>query len=152
MIIIFISGKTTMYALIDRPVTQLDGGSRFLLWAMRGWIDSVTRRRCPPGALGPAFAKMSALEALPHFHIFMAGLNRHALEKLQLEPMDHPLIGEHEAILLSLWHDAAQDQPMHAKAILALLLAEEAVSVAAQALRQTVGHLAQAELLPRLTN
>lgn len=141
-----------MYALIDRPVTQLDNASRFLLWAMRGWTDCVARRRCPPGALGPAFAKMGALEALPHFHIFMVGLNKNALETLELAPMDCPIVGEHEAILLALWHDAAADQTLHAKTILTLILDGEAVSVAAQALRQAMAHFAHAELLPRLTN
>lgn len=141
-----------MYALIDRPVTALDPGSRFLLWAMRGWTDSAMRRRCPPGALGPAFGKMRTLDALPHFHIFMISLNRHARQKIELAAMDHPIIGEHEAILLALWHDAAADQSMHAKTILTLILTEEAVSTAAMALRQAMAHFAQAELLPRLTN
>lgn len=141
-----------MYTLLDRPVAQLDSGSRFLLWAMRGWIDSVSRRRCPPATLGPAFAKMGALETLPHFHMFMATLNGNATERFELSQMDCPLIGEHEAILLSIWHRAAKDEPQAVKTILTLILAEEAVSTAALALRQAVAHLAHAELLPRLTN
>ena len=39
-----------MYDLIDRPVMQLAPGGRFLVWAMRGWIQSATRGHCPPGA------------------------------------------------------------------------------------------------------
>lgn len=95
---------------------------------------------------------MGALDALPHFHMLMAILNRDGREKIQIGPMDNPLIGEYEAILLALWHAAAADQSMHAKTILTLIVAQDAVSTAAMALRQAVAHLANAALLPRLTN
>jgi len=52
-----------MYDLIDRPVMQLAPGGRFLVWAMRGWIQSATRGHCPPGALAPAFTALLAAMA-----------------------------------------------------------------------------------------
>ncbi|WBO21511.1 hypothetical protein [Sphingomonas abietis] len=122
-----------MYDLIDRPVALLAPGGRFMLWAMRGWIQSATKGHCPPGALAPAFARHGALPALPHFHMLLAELNHRAIRQIAFSPLPCGLIGEDEAVLLQLCRDAC-DNPPHARATLELLLEEEAVGTAFGAL------------------
>ncbi|HEY0316298.1 MAG TPA: hypothetical protein VGC28_08535 [Sphingomonas sp.] len=129
-----------MYDLIDRPVTRLAPGGRFLIWAMRGWIQSATRGNCPPGALAPAFARHGVLPALPHLHMMLAELNRCATRKIAFSPLACQIIGDDEAVLLQICRDTTQDPP-RARATLALLLDEEAVGPAFTALLTAMSFL-----------
>ena len=43
-----------MYEFLDRPVTGLDHGGRFLVWSMRSWVKAMGERQCPGTALGSA--------------------------------------------------------------------------------------------------
>jgi hypothetical protein len=129
-----------MYDLIDRPVMQLAPGGRFLIWAMRGWIQSATRGNCPPGALAPAFARHGVLPALPHLHMMLAELNRRATRKIAFSPLACRFIGDDEAVLLQVCRDTTQDAP-RARATLALLLEEEAVGPAFTALLAAMAFL-----------
>jgi hypothetical protein len=122
-----------MYDLIDRPVMRLAPGGRFLIWTMRGWIQSATRGHCPPGALAPAFARHGVLPALPHLHMMLAELNRRATRKIAFSPLACQFIGDDEAVLLQVCRDVVEAPP-RARATLALLLEEEAVGPAFTAL------------------
>ena len=53
-----------MYAFIDRPVSNLCNGGRFLLWAMRGWVHACEHGRCPPRVLHRGFAAVDVQGAL----------------------------------------------------------------------------------------
>jgi hypothetical protein len=134
-----------MYDLLDRPVTSLSPGGRFILWAMRGWIRSATMGHCPPGALAPAFARHGVLPALPHLHVLLAELNRRATRKVAFAPLPHPRIGDDEAVLLQMCRDA-QDMPCRARATMELMVEEEAVSGAFTALLTFVSLLREADL------
>ncbi len=115
-----------MYDLIDQPVARLAPGGRFLLWAMRGWIQSANKGHCPPGALAPAFAKHGVLPALPPFHMLLADLNRRAVREIGFAPLACSMIGDDEAVLLQLCRDALV-HPSRARATIELLLEEDAV-------------------------
>ncbi len=126
-----------MYDFVDRPVGQLEPGGRLLLWAMRRWIHAASQKKCPPGALAPAFARHGVLPALPHVHTLLAELNRQARHTIRLAPVAYHLIGDDEAVLLQLCRGADLDPP-HAKATLTLLLKEESIGTAFSALLSTV--------------
>lgn len=134
-----------MYDLIDRPVMKLAPGGRFLIWAMRGWIQSATRGNCPPGALAPAFARHGVLPALPHLHMMLAELNRRATRQIAFSPLACNHIGDDEAVLLQVCRDAT-DNPPRARATLALLLEEEAVGPAFSALITAMAFLREGGL------
>jgi hypothetical protein len=129
-----------MYDFVDRPVTRLGSGGRFLLWAMRGWIHAATRGQCPPEAIAPAFAHFGVLPALPHLHSLLAELNRRATRKIAFSPMSHRMIGDDEAVLLQLCRDAGANPP-RARGTLALLLEEEAIGPSFSALLSGVARL-----------
>jgi hypothetical protein len=114
-----------VYAYVDRPVTELGDGGRFLLHAMRGWLHAASRGQCPPGLLAPLFARAGALPALPAVNRLMVELNASARDKVAFLPVCAGVIGDDEAVLLQLWHDARLDPP-HAQRTLALLLQPEA--------------------------
>lgn len=129
-----------MYDFVDRPVAGLTPGGRFLLWAMRGWIHAASAGTCPPGALAPAFARHDVLPALPPLHLLLAALNEQATRKVAFAPLAHCRIGDDEAVMLQLCRDATDD-PIRARATLALLLDEDALGVAFTALLTTVERL-----------
>ncbi|HLY88226.1 MAG TPA: hypothetical protein VKQ27_04515, partial [Acetobacteraceae bacterium] len=126
-------------------VGQLQPGGRLLLWAMRRWIHAASQKTCPPGALAPAFARHGVLPALPHVHALLTELNCQARRRINLAPLAHHLIGDDEAVLLQLCRDANLTPP-RAKATLALLLDEEAIGAAFNALLIMVARLRDAGL------
>jgi hypothetical protein len=134
-----------MYDLIDRPVALLAPGGRFILWAMRGWIQSASKGHCPPGALAPAFARHGVLPALPHFHTLLVELNRRANREIAFAPLACGMIGDDEAVLLQVCRDASTNPP-HARATLELLLEEDAVGGAFSALLSTMTQLKEGGL------
>lgn len=134
-----------MYDLIDRPVMQLASGGRFLIWAMRGWIQCATRGTCPPGALAPAFARHHVLPALPHFHLMLAELNHRAIRRIAFSPLACNCVGGDEAVLLQICRDTMTNAP-RARATLALLLEEDAVGPVFTALLAAMHFLHQGGL------
>lgn len=133
-----------MYAFVDRPVESLCNGGRFLLWAMRGWVSAVERRRCPPQCLHRGFVAVDAVSALPDFHVAMALLGSDAVETLMLAPMACLQISEDEAILLGLWRDISLEDAANARATLALLAEGDSVGPIANAMCAAIGRLAAA--------
>jgi hypothetical protein len=134
-----------MYAYVDRPVTGLGRGGRFLLHAMRGWLHAAAQGRCPPGLLAPLFARAGALSALPAVKRLMVELNAHACGRVAFLPLCAGTIGDDEAVLLQLWRDARVDPP-RAQRTLALLLQPEAVGGAFDALLTASARLGEAGL------
>ncbi len=91
-----------MYDFVDRPVTALDHGGRFLVWSMRNRVGAMHNRRCPPATIGPGFARLNLLSALPRFHRMMSILNLHARQDFAFAPTLCCRISEGEALLLDL--------------------------------------------------
>lgn len=91
-----------MYEFLDRPVTSLDPGGRFLVWSMRSWIKAMSERRCPRLALRVAFSRWRMAPALPPFLEMMALFNRHGKQNFGFCPLMCNHISEHEAIIISL--------------------------------------------------
>lgn len=135
-----------MYDLVDQPVERLCNGSRFLLWATRGWALAMAQGKCPPPVLSRGFAGVQALPALPHFHMAMARLHADAKARLKVAPMGCPRIAEDEAILAGLWRAAASERTRHLDATLAMMTAADAVPAIARAMCETVRRLAAAGL------
>ena len=136
-----------MYQLIDQHIVRLSPGSRLVLWAMRGWVRALAARQCPPGAIAPGFVHCHAIDALPAFHRLMTLLNSHALDMVRVAELAHPRIVEGEALVLRLWTDARHD-PANARATLLLLLEEEMVEPAFEALISASVRLTQSGLPP----
>ena len=137
-----------MYDLVDRPVSILPEGSRFLLWAMRAWVTVQGRGDCPPATLSPAFLKMSAIEALPHFHIAMSTLNHAGREAIHFHCLHRGQIGDSEAVLLRLWSDMAAGDECAAIAVIEMLVRADAVTGFFSAIRSAVPGLEAAGLTP----
>lgn len=138
-----------MYDLVDQRVDRLSQGSRFVLWAMRNWTQAMTEGRCPPTVLAPSFAGMGALAALNGVHLALAFLNSHASAKLAMEPNACLHIGEHEAILLTLWADSLHPARHPRRQATLDLLVDDRADTIALALDDAAAALAAAELAPR---
>lgn len=116
-----------MYDFLDRPVTQLDRGGRFLVWSMRVWVKAMGEATCPLTAIGPAFAKWGMIAGLAHFHKAMLVFNRDALEQFGFCSLNCNHISEHEAIILSLICSLRDARPQAVRDTLALLVEEERI-------------------------
>ncbi|MBU0554866.1 MAG: hypothetical protein KKD64_06230 [Alphaproteobacteria bacterium] len=139
-----------MYAFLDQPVIMLSRGGQMMVWAMRHWTRAVGAGRCPCGDVGPGFLKAKLMPGFPHFHMMMALLNRHALDKLAFADIDCPRISDGEALLLSLIRMAGEDSPEHLASAAALVIQPTAVPPLLMALDSLAGALAQADLWPAL--
>lgn len=116
-----------MYDFVDRPVTSLDAGGRFLVWSMRSWVKSLGGSHCPASAIANAFARWKMIGGLQHFHRMMLLLNRDGLEKLRFCSLACNKVSEHEAILLAIVSALAMDRSIQARDTIALLIAEDSV-------------------------
>lgn len=116
-----------MYEFVDRPVTSLDHGGRFLVWSMRAWVKSMHDSRCPCTAIGPAFAKSKMVTGLPSFHTMMLIFNRDALETFRFCALECNRVSEHEALILSFVHGIRMSRPDMVRKTLALVVDEDAV-------------------------
>ena len=117
-----------MYDFVDRPVAELDSGGRFLVWGMRRWVEAMAAQTCPPNAVGPAFAKWDMIEALPHFHMAMALLNRAGRENFLFNPLRCSLISEDEAMLLQLVQTIRDGGVDRTEATLEMMVVGDAVT------------------------
>jgi hypothetical protein len=120
-----------MYEFVDRRVTGLGLGGRFMIWAMRQWIETLGEGRCPCSGIGPTFQKWGMMAGFPHFHLMMEVLNRDATEQLRFAPVDH---------------DAADDA--RTQGTVSLIVRPQAVDPVTMALAGLAEALAAAGLLP----
>ncbi len=130
-----------MYQFLDQRIARLAPGSRLMLWATRGWVRALGTRQCPPGSIAPGFIHCHVIDALPAFHRLMVLLNVHALDMVRVAEMAHSRVNEGEALILGLWADAQSD-PGNARATLRLLVEEEAIEPALEALIAASARLA----------
>lgn len=137
-----------MYDLVDRPVQDLDEGSRFLVFAMRSWVRSMTERHCPPALLGPAFAKWQMTAALPHFHLAMALLNRDGLLTFHFGALCCGRVTDDEAVLLTLFRTLRSDDLAQSRPTLELLVKAETVPTLHVVMRRVAKGLMAAGLAP----
>jgi hypothetical protein len=137
-----------MYDYVDQRVTSLDHGGRFLIWSMRSWVHALAKSKCPPSAIGPAFAKWNIIGALPQFHMAMMILNRDGLEMLRFGPLHCHRVSEDEALLLNLLRTLRRDNPEVVRDTLALMINEDSVGSLFVALTALALRLADAGLIP----
>lgn len=123
-----------MYDFIDRPVTSLDHGGRFLVWSMRRWVKALDDRHCPAAAIGPAFAKWKMIKGLQPFHRAMLIFNARGLETFHFCPLPCNHVSEHEAIILSLVCSLRDSRPLAVRDTLALLVEEDHIGDMLEAL------------------
>lgn len=116
-----------MYEFLDRPVTSLDHGGRFLIWSMRSWVKAMGDRQCPGSVLGNAFARWNMIAGLQPFLRMMALFNRNGLETFQFCALACNHVSEHEAIILSLVCALRDSRPEMLRDTLALLIEEDSV-------------------------
>ena len=137
-----------MYDFVDRPVTSLDGGGRFLIWSMRSWVAALGQRECPAARLAPAFARWRMIGGLQPFHQAMLLLNRDALEPLRFCALPCNHVSEDEAILLALVGQLGGGKTLAARDTLALLIDESSLGDALARFADLAGVLAPLSLLP----
>ncbi|WP_067734132.1 hypothetical protein [Novosphingobium naphthalenivorans] len=137
-----------MYQYVDRPLTTLDEGSRFLVWSMRAWVAAVGHKRCPARMLAPAFAKWRMIGGLQAFHRTMLLFNRDALETFAFCSLSCPHVSEHEAVILELVTSLRDRGPLATRKTLDLLIAEESVGDMLETLSRLGAVMAIAGIFP----
>lgn len=137
-----------MYDFVDRPITSLDPGGRFLIWTMRSWVKCMYAGRCPCTTIGPAFAKWKMIAGLPHFHMMMMVFNREARATFRFGPLECNRVREHEAIIISLIHGMRMSRPDTVRVTLALIVNDDAITNLMTAVAAMGRAMADAEIFP----
>lgn len=137
-----------MYDFVDRPVTALDPGGRFLIWTLRNWVKTLSEGRCPAAAVGPAFAKWHMMAAFPAFHRMLTLLNLHGLQMFGVAPVECRRVAEYEAVFLSLVNGLGQSRPVVLRDTLGLLVEEAHVGPALAALSVLGEAMKEAGIFP----
>lgn len=100
-----------MYRFLDRPVAELDGTCRLLVWAMRNWVAAAQTGRCACARLRPVFAAAGLEPALRDFAFSMHLFNREGVGQLRFRPPDCHAVCDDEARLLALFAAAIGGVP-----------------------------------------
>lgn len=137
-----------MYDFIDRPVTSLDHGGRFLVWAMRSWVKAMGERTCPATEIGTAFAQWNVITGLQPFLRLMALFNRHGLETFRFCALRCNHVSEHEALILSLVCSLRDARPETVRDTLMLLVEEDCVGDVLSATMILARSMEKAEIFP----
>lgn len=137
-----------MYDFLDRPVTSLDHGGRFLIWSMRSWVKAMGKRQCPVHAIGNKFARWKMITGLQPFLRMMALFNLHGLETFGFCALGCNHISEHEAIILSLVCSLRDSRPETVRDTIALLVEEDFVGDVIEALSTLGRSMDQALIFP----
>ncbi|MGF7155777.1 hypothetical protein [Novosphingobium gossypii] len=137
-----------MYKYVDRPLSTLDEGCRFLVWSMRAWVTAIAQKRCPAQLLAPAFARWRMIGGLQPFHRAMVLLNRDALDTLAFCPMGCSHVSEHEAVILELITSLRDRGAVATRETLDLVVAEESVGDMLDTLSKIGAALAVAGIFP----
>ncbi|AIT80859.1 hypothetical protein [Novosphingobium pentaromativorans] len=138
-----------MYQYVDRPLSVLDEGSRFLVWSMRAWVTAIASKRCPAQTLAPAFARWRMIGGLQPFHRAMLLFNRDALETFAFCPLPCEHVSEHEALILELVTSLRDRGPGATRDTLELLVLEDSVGDVLETLSKLGAALALAGIFPR---
>lgn len=137
-----------MYQYVDRPLSTLDEGCRFLVWSMRAWVTAIGHQRCPAQLLAPAFARWRMIGGLQPFHRAMVLFNREALETFAFCPMACDHVSEHEAVILELVTSLRDRGAMATRDTLELLVGEDTVGDVLETLSRLGAALAIAGIFP----
>jgi hypothetical protein len=137
-----------LYDFLDRPVTSLDRGGRFLIWSARSWVEAVDERTCPVSSIAHTFGNWNMLAGLRPFLRMMALFNRHGLESFQFCPLQCNHVSEHEAIIISMACAMRDAPPNVVRETIELLVEEEAVGDTLIALWQLDQAMAAAGIQP----
>lgn len=137
-----------MYDYIDRPVMSLDRGGRFLVWATRSWVKTLSRGRCPATAVGPAFAQWKMIRGLTPFHRMMLLLNAHAIETMRFCNLNCGYISEHEALIISLVRGMQDLRPDMVQGAIALVIDDDQIPALIENLSALANAMTQAGILP----
>lgn len=137
-----------MYQYVDRPLSTLDEGCRFLVWSMRAWVTAIGHQRCPAQLLAPAFARWRMIGGLQPFHRAMVLFNREALETFAFCPMACDHASEHEAMILELVTSLRDRGAVATRDTLELLVNEDAVGDVLETLSRLGAALAIAGIFP----
>lgn len=137
-----------MYRYVDRPLSSLDDGARFLVWSMRAWVTAISRKHCPARMLAPAFAKWRMIGGLQPFHRAMLLFNRDGLETLAFCALPCPYVSEHEAVILELVTSLRDRGPVATRETLELLLIEDGIGEMLEALSRLGAVLSIAGIFP----
>ena len=137
-----------MYDFLDRPVTSLDHGGRFLVWSMRSWVKAMGDRQCPGSVLGNAFARWNMIAGLQPFLRMMALFNRNGLETFQFCALACNHVSEHEALILSLVCSLRDSRPDALRDTLALLVEEDSIGDVIGALSALGRMMDEASIFP----
>lgn len=141
-----------MYDFLDRPVTSLDHGGRFLIWSMRSWVKARGERQCPAQAIAAAFAKWRMIAGLQPFLRIMALFNLYGLETFGFCQLHCNHISEHEAIIVSLVCSLQDSRPEAVVETASLLVEEECVTELISSLSALGRSLDQADIFPSRAN
>jgi len=137
-----------MYQYVDRPLSSLDEGSRFLVWSMRAWVTAIGHKRCPAQLLAPAFAKWRMIGGLQPFHRAMVLFNRDALETFGFCAMACNHVSEHEAVILELVTSLRDRGASATRQTLELLVQDESVGDLLETLARLGAAMAVAGIFP----
>lgn len=137
-----------MYQYVDRPLSTLDEGCRFLVWSMRAWVTAIGQKRCPAQLLAPAFARWRMIGGLQPFHRAMVLLNRDALDTLAFCPMGCSHVSEHEAVILELITSLRDRGPQSTRQTLELVVGEDSIGDMLETLSRIGAALAIAGIFP----
>lgn len=137
-----------MYDFLDRPVTSLDPGGRFLVWSMRSWVKAMGDRMCPATVIGGAFAKWNMIRGLQPFLKMMTIFNRTGLETFHFCALPCNHVSEHEAIILSLVCSLRDSRPDCVRDTLALLVEEESIGDVIDAIGALGDAMTHASIFP----
>ena len=130
-----------MYQFLDRKVWQLDEHHRFLLAAMRLWVESARGGRCACTALADGFAARGVGAAIRDFGMATVSLDRDGIDTLRFAPRGAEAAGEDEARLLALFDAGLAGDAPRLRRIAATLVTDEAVARLATAVEWVALHL-----------
>lgn len=138
-----------MYEFLDRPVTALDNGGRFLVWSMRTWVIASGGRICPASRLAAPFSQWRMLSGLQPFLRMMTLFNRYGLAEMQFCALRCDHVSEHEALILSLLCSLRDGRPERLQPTLALLVDEDGVGGLIESLASLGQALTAADIFPQ---
>ena len=138
-----------MYEYLDRDITGLDIGARFLIRAIRNWRIAVENRGCPAAEVVSAFERHGVMDALPHFHLAMMILRRHGVQRLDFGDPASTMAHEGEALVIALVADMNRVTPVQARATVVLLVDRQWVGSLHVALAALAGRMSDAGFAPQ---
>ena len=128
--------EACVYRFLDRPICSMAPGHQILLWSMRSWVAAMSVQRCPCSVLGPSFERWRVAELLPDFNMAMFVLNVEGTGPLRFGQPNCATVHDDEAMLLTLFDAAADNDDTLVDRLAAQAVKPEAVHAFVVALLQ----------------